>query len=250
MLPQSRYPIVGVGWSLEHEVIFYALVALLILATRLAGSAPTRFGVALFGLGWCGAILGIAPSDPAWYLHPFSVLMTGFAAGWLYRCHEVSGRRGVPWLLVGCFAVTAALSLVADAANAERILRLTGASGLVVLVIAVRETILRLPLADRVLFPMGLATYSIYLSHWFTLAALGKVAGRLGLPPSAQWPVRLVAIALGVAVGMAVYRLLERPLDRWLRAGVPVQEAFRLPFRRRPVRSPETGIAHPIGVLK
>lgn len=214
MLPRSRYPIVGVGWSLEHEVIFYVLVALLILATRLAGSAPTRFGVALFGLGWCGAILGIAPSDPAWYLHPFSVLMTGFAAGWLYRCHEVSGRRGVPWLLVGCLAVTAALSLVADAANAERILRLTGASGLVVLVIAFRETILRLPLADRVLFPMGLATYGIYLSHWFTLSALGKVVGRLGLPPVGAMAGAPRRHRPRVAVGMAVYRLLERPLDR------------------------------------
>lgn len=250
MLPQSRYPIVGVGWSLEHEVIFYVLVALLILATRLAGSAPVRFGVALFGLGWCGALLGIAPSDPAWYLHPLSVLMTGFAAGWLYRCHEASGRGGMPWLLLACLAATGALSLVADAANAERILRLVGASGLVVLVVAFRDALLRIPLADRVLFPMGLATYSIYLSHWFTMSALGKAAGRLGLPGSAQLPVRILIIALSIAVGFAVYRLLERPLDRWLRAGVPVQEAFRLSFRRRPAIPPETAIAHPIGVLK
>ncbi|AWN36255.1 acyltransferase family protein [Methylobacterium radiodurans] len=246
MLPQSHYPIVGVGWSLEHEVIFYALVALLILATRLAGTAPVRFGVALFGLGWCGALLGISPSDPAWYLHPLSVLMTGFAAGWLYRCHEAAGRGGIPWLLVACLGATAALSLVADAANAERLLRLTGASVLVVLVIAFRGALLRIPIADRVLFPLGLATYSIYLSHWFTMSALGKVAGRLGLPESAQVPVRLAVIALSIATGFAVYHLLERPLDRWLRAGVPIREAFRPPFRGRQ----ESGIAHPIGVLK
>lgn len=251
ILPQPHYPIVGVGWSLEHEVIFYALVALLILATRLAGEAPVWFGLALFGLGWCGALVGIAPSDAAWYLHPVSVLMTGFAAGWLYRCHEVDGRVGVAWLLMACLAVTVTLSLGTDPANTERSLRLTGASALVILFVALRDTILRLPFADRILFPLGLATYSIYLSHWFTMSALGKAVGRLRLPESAQLPVRLAVIAVAVGVGLLVYRLLERPLDRWLRAGVPIGEAFRQPFRRRramgPEPPPEAGIAHPIG---
>lgn len=150
-----------------------------------------------------------------------------------------------------CLAVTAALSPGTNAANAHPSLRLTAAAARVILFVGLRSTILRLPVADRVLFPLGLVTYSLYLLHGFTQSALGKADSRFALPEGVQLPVRLAVIAIGIGVGLLVHRLLERPLDRWLGAGVPAGEAFRQSLRRQhvrdPERAPETGIAHPIG---
>ena len=43
ILPQWRFPILGVGWTLEHEMIFYAFVALMIVTGVVAFQIPVRF---------------------------------------------------------------------------------------------------------------------------------------------------------------------------------------------------------------
>src|SRR5690606_34237809 len=61
------------------------------------------------------------------------------------------------------------------------------------------------------------ASYSLYLSHWFVLSALGKALGALQLPPSLNWAARGAGIVVAVAFAIACFRYVEDPIDRWLR---------------------------------
>lgn len=234
ILPQSWYPLLGVGWSLEHEVIFYGLVGLWIAIASRFGPFWVEFGVGLFVLGWCGIIFAVPPSDAAWYLHPLSVLMTAFGIGWLYRCYEASKNPMFLRTLLACLAISAGLIVILEAANLTRVSRIIVAGALFILAVRLRFRIAMAGRVNKILVPLGEATYSIYLSHWFVLSVFGKVAGRVALPEALQLPMRMLAIALSLLVGLLVFRIIERPLDRWLRHGLPIREAFGDPFRREP----------------
>jgi peptidoglycan/LPS O-acetylase OafA/YrhL len=230
VLPQAWYPLLGVGWSLEHEVIFYGLVALLIAASARLTEAPVWFGVALFTLGWCGIAGSVSPGDAAWYLHPLSALTTAFGAGWLYRCYEASADGMVLRILGACLAASIALAALSDGENAVRVVRIAVAVAAFIFIVRLHGGIVRVQSANWVFVPLGEATYSIYLSHWFVLSVCGKALGRLSPPPELHLLIRAVAIALSLLVGLVIFRLVERPLDRWLRRGVPLREVFEQSF--------------------
>lgn len=231
ILPQSWFPIVGVGWSLEHEVIFYELTGLMIATFGLAGRSPVWFGVALMILGWVGMAGNLSPMNGAWYEHPFSVLTIAFGIGWLYRCYEAAGDRAILFVMAVCAACTAALLPLSDTANATAVFRIAGAAAIFLIFVRLRGSITAGGAIDRVVAPIGIAAYSIYLSHWFVLSALGKVLTYSALP---SFAVRAAAILLALGIGVAVYACLERPLDLWLRGGRSFREAFAI--RRKGVR--------------
>jgi len=68
----------------------------------------------------------------------------------------------------------------------------------------------------RVLQRLGDASYSIYLSHILTLGVVRLIWGRLGLTQVDLLHVAAFAgasVATSVAVGWAIYALVERPLQ-------------------------------------
>ena len=60
---------------------------------------------------------------------------------------------------------------------------------------------------------LGASSYSLYLSHTFTLSALGKVWPHAGAP----WAYAVAATIASVAVAIAVFRLVESPLLKAMR---------------------------------
>lgn len=64
----------------------------------------------------------------------------------------------------------------------------------------------------RLIALIGLASYSIYLAHWATMVLVAPVAGLL--PSYVAAP---LLASTGVAVGVALYKLVEVPIDRWRR---------------------------------
>jgi peptidoglycan/LPS O-acetylase OafA/YrhL len=86
---------------------------------------------------------------------------------------------------------------------------------------------------NRLVWKLGDASFSVYLSHWFILSAAGKLIGHLDVPASLELPVRIIGVAFSIAVGVAIFIMVEKPLDRWLRrreprlsAGKPVASAL------------------------
>ncbi len=82
---------------------------------------------------------------------------------------------------------------------------------------------------------LGDASYSIYLSHWFVLSALGKAVASFDLPSADDLPVRAFGVLVSVAIGWLVFIEIEHPIGRLLHRARRVRPALReVPPAARP----------------
>ncbi len=226
ILPQMGFPILGVGWTLEHEMIFYAFVAVMLLT--IGGGHPAKLCLAwlLAGFGAIGLIMGAPPSpmiagapgagSSPLLSHIFSPFMFAFGFGWLVRTLEgmTPSRMALNALP---FAVLAAMPLwFAPEWGLMPGYRI-GAAALVFMGFISCRGIFADNALNRLVWTLGDASFSIYLSHWFVLSACGKLLGRLGMPAPLELPVRIIGICFSVAVGIAIFNAIEKPIDRRLR---------------------------------
>ncbi|MCC7250784.1 acyltransferase [Hyphomicrobium sp.] len=230
ILPQTSFPILGVGWTLEHEMLFYAFVALIMAFWSMNGPAKFILPWLLAGVGLVGCLYGFPGAgqvDPAvatspWITHFLSPYMLAFGFGWLVRCAEEMRPAAGIWSVSLYVGIGVIGYLVSTGFATQLELRI----GLAALIFGGFILCRRLFEADTLLnrlgWKFGDASFAIYLSHWFVLSALGKVLGVIDPPSEASGLVRVAAIAICIVVGYVIYMLLERPLDRWLRGrGTP-----------------------------
>lgn len=218
LLPQSVQPVLGVAWTLMHEVVFYALFGLFILNRRLV--APVL-------LGWVALIL---VNQFVWNLpYPGSFLLslynTLFAIG--VGCALLVGRRRIPGpgLVLG-----AGLLLVAGGWAAELswplpwegLRALYGAASAMILL-----GLVELERSGRLRVPgwcvaLGAASYAIYLVHVvvqsFVLNAWFRTTVTQSMP---EWALFAALVALPLIGGLIFHRLVERPMLRLTRRSSP-----------------------------
>ena len=219
LLPSNSDLILGIAWTLRHEVTFYALFCILIL-NRTAG-------LAIFVL-WLAAIV--------------LTTLTGFNASWLpgsllsafnlefffgmavaYRLRNGSIPAPRLMLLSGVLLFVATglaedLQLLDGSADISRILYGVPAAMIVLgTATAGRKSIMTVSPFLRML---GSASYSIYLFQFIFIGTLWHLWLVTGLdrlmPPIASFP--LLAVG-GVAGGVLASRWIEYPLIRLMRGG-------------------------------
>jgi exopolysaccharide production protein ExoZ len=222
LIANAAPPLLLVAWTLEFEIYFYLVFALLVCA-RLS---PRERVLALLAWGGIVAIAHglLAPTRGQAVLDAvLSPLVFEFLAGCAaaYLCAgipramtAVAGSMGcavlaiglvwsealfgLPWLRVAVFGSGAALLLI-------------GCFG--------ADAFMRRALPG-VVVRIGDASYSLYLSHLFTIGAVGHVMSRL--PPSARLfatpAFHVVALCIAVLATLLVaelsYRWVECPLLR------------------------------------
>jgi exopolysaccharide production protein ExoZ len=238
MLPQSGFPILGVGWTLEYEMVFYVAVACLAIgASGQARGARMALLAVVYAAGLAGVLLGsnnASPGSPSQQavLHILSPYMLTFATGWLIRLVEDGGGLAQNWRIVSAFVVLYLLCLTqAPPEGVHMGMRVALAGGVVVLFRLAREQLQIDNAINRLGRLLGDASYSLYLSHWFVLSICGKALGSAQIPAVAAWPVRLLGIGLCLFVGVVVYSWIEAPIDRFLRSRL-------LSARRAPTSGP------------
>jgi peptidoglycan/LPS O-acetylase OafA/YrhL len=227
IVPQAGLPLLFVGWTVEHEIVFYAIVFL--TASFLSLNWLVRVLVILALGAFAKWVVAHAYGIDFWDYHLLSLYMAQFAMGALvYRYREFAVRLG--WRSpVACAVVLFSVGVAfaeSGAINMEqplRVLAFGGAYSLLLLGLLNHERGLReqgrMPTRRSALVTVGDASYSLYLSHPFVLAVFGKVF--LFLAPTgwaaALWIV--LAALTTLATGVAVHVLLERPLialgKRW-----------------------------------
>jgi exopolysaccharide production protein ExoZ len=217
IIPQERFPLLGPGWTLEHEMIFYALVACAIGTVGLRPGSKLVFGWALAAMGAAGSILGPQEGRSLLSFHVLSPYMFAFSLGWLFRCWEE--RRGAARLWIALpYVVLFGIALwFSGGWGVQLLARLAIASAVFGLFVAGRGMLSADGWLGRAGWELGDASYSIYLAHWFVLSATGKLLGVLGAPADAALALRLLGIAAAIAVGLLFFRWVEQPTDRWLR---------------------------------
>lgn len=215
LLPQAQEPVLGVAWTLVHEMMFYMLFALAIVSRRL--------GMGVLAL-WLLLILagGLTSSGVAVLRVLTAPLNLEFMMGIAVAQIALRDALPRPRLIAGggalCFvaaglAENAGLMAVAGPVG-EALFSLASAGIVAGLATAERRGMLHV---GRVGALLGDASYSLYLIHSVVIGLAARSLAALGLvraiPP---YGVFTLVAAAAVLVGLGLHLLVERPLLRWL----------------------------------
>jgi exopolysaccharide production protein ExoZ len=221
ILPQDGFPLLTVGWTLEHEMLFYVTVSLMMLLCGLKGHRPLAVAFLLGAMGFIGCTLGTGPLPSIWAFNIFSPYMFAFGLGWLLKYSEELEWRARSASLLGYAAIAGAAVWLGDDRGDWLVYRITVASILFAVITSWRRIFVADNALNRAVWQLGDASFSIYLSHWFVLSAIGKMLGAAHLPMAADAPVRIFFILVSLGIGYGFYIALEKPIDRWLRQRPP-----------------------------
>jgi len=213
------YPVLGVGWTLNLEMMFYALFALALAMPRRAGIG-FALGAILAGVavGRLVAARAAGPSAAGFYAQPVVLLFAFGVALAAFGRRDAppplwgKARLGAPPLWFG-FAMALALIAALDAlrfapSHVSLVAAAAAAPLLAVAALAPPSSPSRFGAA---LARLGDASYSLYLLHTPLLMATNRIGAALPLPLA--FPFNLVAAGGVACLG---YPLLERPLRRRL----------------------------------
>ena len=212
LVPQDRDPLLGVAWTLEHEVLFY-----LVFAVAIAGR---RLGIVLFSCWMLLTIVALmAPLPDAtilqFLLSPFHLqFVMGIGAAHMVLRGGVSLPRTLA--IAGGLAFFA-FGLVEDAGG----ISLSGAAGRILYGLAATCALIGLASAEqRNLLCVGAAgafwgaaSYSLYLVHTMAIGLTARamaVSGSIRLLPG--WLVLIVVVCAALAAGGLLYRFVEQPM--------------------------------------
>ncbi|MBI1691997.1 acyltransferase family protein [Methylorubrum rhodesianum] len=207
-------PLLKLGWTLNYEMFFYLVFAMLFFTTALRRVTAISLTFAAF------VILGLLFEPRAVLLDTYSnYMLLAFCAGaWLglLRLNDVWDRmpdRAAPLLLalavLGCLGgfLLERGTRGAELAGASMII---GSTALVAVGLRAER---RLP-HWKALEGLGNASYSIYLGHIYCIAAVNVLAKRLftdAQPLSLLVPAGLFA---GLAGGLLFFIAVEKPVLR------------------------------------
>lgn len=225
LIPQTGVPVLGLGWSLIHEMYFYAVFGILLFL-------PKRYFLkALWG--WAGIILigttiGLAQPQAtdlvSLIMSPLTFeFMAGAGVGWLICRGET--RRSKICILMACLMLLALFSPWGlswdDTLPFGRVILFTVPLALIVYGAASLE-ITHSVHAPQWLVQIGDYSYSLYLSHILVLSALKRIMPMTGLKFTniSVWD-EIIFLSLGVVASLGVaafsYHYMERPLIRAFR---------------------------------
>jgi len=207
-------PFMKLGWTLNFEMFFYAVFALLFWLTALQRAVALSM---LFGsLMIVGQMVTFTDAIPAYYTR---IDLLGFVAGvWLAvlaKRYEWKLKRWAGWAgLATALALTAYVSAAYGQirSHLETQILLVGICTLYVAVLALGEQWF-VHIVPGWMTRVGDATYSIYLFHMFAIGAVTTLGARF-VPPDLRLIVIVTAAALGVALGMFVYQHIEVHMSR------------------------------------
>ena len=212
LLPTSGKYLVQAGWTLAYEFYFYSIFAVgLLLEPRLGRALVMATLVALAGIG---ALLPSA--HPTWQFLGSDLLLEFSYGMALYVLAEkrVVRHGAIAALLI---AIGIALLACANQSPDRRFLSTIRAVnyGVPALLICGGFVFLERWLKDsriRWLEALGDSSYSLYLSHVFSIGALGLLLDRWPTTGAgAEAVIVLVMVATALAAGQACYRWVEHP---------------------------------------
>jgi peptidoglycan/LPS O-acetylase OafA/YrhL len=240
LIPQRGLPVLGVAWTLCHEIYFYLVFAVAILvrgrwvpwlaATWILSSAGYAF--AHPDLLWPSSLSTTSP--PLWQLFPLShfniefALGIGVALGFRRLAERGGMATGLAWGLIGggilLYVCGPALRSALESILPPNLCRVTvyGTAAACVVLGGVGRDLMSPPgWFNRLLAPLGDASYSIYLVHYPLLVALIAVSRSfITSKPFLITPALLTLSGLVLVVGWLVHRLVERPLLKYGRAAL------------------------------
>jgi len=217
-------PLLPVGWTLNYEMYFYLVFAILLFMPRryfLAGLSICLGGGIIAGILYrpLPSLLSVATSP---LLSEFlvgcgiGILFTGTARLSRTIAHALIAT-GIIWLLLAAGGVIP---------HTIRAVSWGLPSAMIVAGILFLEKSSSIPIS-KLLVAIGGSSYSLYLTHIFTINALGKIWVSLF---NGHYGLFIVACVIGsVIVGHLAYLVIEKPVIRFLGDRYRSYKANRMP---------------------
>ncbi len=220
LLPQHSPPLLGVAWTLQHEMLFYLIFGLLIINCRLGTAAFAAWLLLSILVAICGS-LDRWPWAPASLLTGFlgSSYHLQFALGMTVSLPALQRRLRYPRLTVCAGAGVFLLAWAAENAGQITYLGqagrfLFGLSAAAMLAGAVTAEHRGLLKAHQTAVFLGGASYAVYLIHVPIMAVLARLGHRTTMP---GWALMLLISTGSILFGVALHVVVERPILRYLR---------------------------------
>ncbi len=228
ILPLQQFPALAVGWSLEHEILFYGLVAVLLTIGRIRHAQAVLACACLSGV----VVHSLFPSlqgTAIWDFHLLALYNFDFLAGTFIFQHRKA-------LATGHWKLYLSLSLIAFCgagwwmdklygshiptqpegwAGLARVLSFCAAGSLLLIGLLSMETLrpeLMTGRISRALQKMGDASYSLYLTHLLVFAVISFGLGKAHLGVAWTWPILMASVVAAIAFAIAWYDKVELPL--------------------------------------
>lgn len=202
-------PIVGQGWTLNHEMFFYAIFSVMVWTQR--STAVLATVAALVALVLVGEVLAPLPGALGFWTNP---IMLEFTCGMLIGIAYADGfrlPRSVGWLLV-----VAGLTMLAGLAGYnERVIAWGLPMWLIVGGIVLGDLRPRGRLASALSY-LGDASYALYLTH--SIPVLVTVLFMRWIKWDGDglvWLYALAAVGGAIVLALLVHVGFERPVARW-----------------------------------
>lgn len=239
-------PVFTLGWTLNYEMLFYAIFALGLLLPR-----PRGMALVVATMPLLIAVAWLLPAD--WQMLRFwgSPLILEFLFGVGIAHLFLRGRRlsaPVAWAMVAAgFALAVWLYQIRAFETIERVV-----TGGIPAALIVGGAVLGLePRRETrwiaLLVAGGNASYALYLSHPFVIRAFEMIAGRVPAIATRPMLFLIVTVIAAVIVAPFVHHLIEKPLlrllnRRWSRYGsTGLGDGQPAPGRSGLVSTPDPG---------
>ena len=204
-------PVLNVGWTLNFEMYFYLVFALLmgVSRVRMLAILSTLFGVSI--------VAGLLIDAPALLYVITSTLLLEFLFGCFVAHWYLSGKVLESWVSILCIvagtAVIVASGIYDVLYELPRVVKWAFPAAFVLygMVSLENRNDLTFP---RFAIALGDSSYSLYLSHVFTISIAGKLC--LVFLGTGHVTFIWVAILMSIVAGHLSYLVLERPSTRFL----------------------------------
>lgn len=214
-------PLYSLGWTLNYEMFFYALFALVIVLPL--RSALVRLMAILVGLALVGYLTRL-PGPLAFWTDPIILeFALGAGLGWL-QSRGVTLGKASRWALalIGLALLGLASSDLVGAGPFSRPVVWGIPAALLVAAAALREDRAETvsPFTRFCAF-LGDISYAIYLIHPFVIRGASEVAVRSGMA-GLIGPIGFIIVAMAgtLIAAWVVHQAFEKPATRYLRRGL------------------------------
>lgn len=221
-------PILSVGWTLVHEMSFYALFSLALWTGLGLGRVVLPLLSIMVVIGVLRQPHFLEWPSVAAYCQP---IIAEFGFGLIIGLAVVRGVSVNRYVALAILAISWVL-LLTDRAGGDtyRSIRIGLPAAGIVLGFVLLEQYLTRPI-PKLITLLGDASYSLYLTHTFVVPAVTIIALHfLGNNPTSEYTALLAGSVISLGVGVATYLYLENPLLRRLNS------LFRRVDTRPPVK--------------
>jgi exopolysaccharide production protein ExoZ len=202
------WPVLVQGWTLNYEIFFYLIFAVVLLLR------PGLRVAALWAILAVVVALGLAPTNQpllAFYTQP---LILEFAAG--AALAKLWAHDRLPHSAVGLLLIILAIAGFAVIQVQGLEFSALECGPLAVMLVAGMLSVERhekLPNLPRLAY-LGDASYSIYLWHTLALSVVVKAGLMLAIPT----PLVVVGgVVAGTTLGVVAYEWVEKPIQSWIK---------------------------------